>query len=40
VNTVVSLGLIAVLMAATFFIGHRARQEWENTKEQKRAAQG
>jgi hypothetical protein len=29
VNTVASLALIAVLMAATFFIGHRARSKWE-----------
>jgi hypothetical protein len=29
VNTVASLALIAVLMAATFFIGHRARSRWE-----------
>ncbi|MDT5340714.1 MAG: hypothetical protein QOD90_6219 [Mycobacterium sp.] len=29
VNTVVSLALIAVLMAATFFLGHRAREKWE-----------
>lgn len=36
VNTVVSLGLIAVLMAATFFIGHRARDRWE----QRSTAQG
>ncbi|MDT5064257.1 MAG: hypothetical protein QOK02_412 [Mycobacterium sp.] len=36
VNTVVSLGLIAVLMALTFFIGHRARDKWE----QRRTTQG
>lgn len=36
VNTVVSLSLIAVLMAATFWIGHRARNKWE----QRSAAQG
>ena len=40
VNTVVSLALIAVLMAATFWIGHRARSKWENSQEQKRTAQG
>jgi hypothetical protein len=40
VNTVVSLALVAVLMAATFWYGHRARDKWENIAEQKRAAQG
>ena len=36
VNTVVSLALIAVLMAATFWFGGRARKQWE----QRSAAQG
>lgn len=36
VNTVVSLSLIAVLMAATFWFGGRARKKWE----QRRATQG
>jgi hypothetical protein len=36
VNTVVSLSLIAVLMAATFWFGARARRKWEQSS----AAQG
>jgi len=31
VNTVVSLSLIAVLMAATFWYGGRARRKWEQS---------
>jgi hypothetical protein len=31
VNTVVSLSLIAVLMATTFWYGGRARRKWEQS---------
>jgi hypothetical protein len=40
VNTVASLALIAVLMAVTFWYGHRARNKWDSLEEQKRIAQG